>query len=195
MSPRKAVDEELGRDKIMQAARELFAEQGYRSVSMRGIAGKLGYSHGALYYHFKDKADLFSAMVIADFERLDERLEDVAAGRSDDPKETLERLFLAYIRFGFEHKRHYEVMFLLAESELNDAARTAKMRSYEKFAAFVTELLKELGSAESGTLMAPWSLFLSLHGFVAYYLHTDQTYDGMRGLAEKHARLLVRGTL
>ena len=58
MTPRKAVDNELTKEMIMDTARELFAEQGFQHVSMRKIAQSLGYSHGALYYHFKNKAEI-----------------------------------------------------------------------------------------------------------------------------------------
>lgn len=193
MSPRKAVEEELGKDKIMQAARELFVSQGYRSVSMRAIAGKLGYSHGALYYHFKDKAELFSAMVIDDFGRLNALLESIAdEDWSVRSGELLERVFVSYIRFGLENKPNYEMMFLVDESELNDQAKAAKMRSYEHFSTVVLQSLQQSGEAGGVSLRVPWSLFLSLHGFVAYYLHTDQSCENMEGLALQHAHLLVR---
>ncbi|TNJ62724.1 TetR/AcrR family transcriptional regulator [Paenibacillus hemerocallicola] len=193
VTPRKAVVEELDKEKIMQAARELFVTKGYRSVSMRGIAGRLGYSHGALYYHFKDKADLFSAMVMADFDRLNDRLDEAMAEHTDHPAATLERIFMAYIRFGLDHKPHYEIMFMLEQSELNDAARRAQMVSYDRFAAAVLRLLRDSGKPGGVPIAVPWSLFLSLHGFVAYYLHTEQTYDQLLGLAEQYVGLMVRG--
>jgi AcrR family transcriptional regulator len=193
MTPRKAVDEELDKEKIMQAARDLFVTKGYRSVSMRGIAGRLGYSHGALYYHFKDKAALFGAMVMADFDKLNDLLDEAMREHKGDPAATLEHIFMAYIRFGLDHKPHYEIMFMLEQSELSDAARRAQMASYDRFATAVLQLLRESGSTGDVPMTIPWSLFLSLHGFVAYYLHTDQTIDHLRGLAEQYVGLMVRG--
>ena len=58
MSPRKAVKQELTREMIMNVARNLFVQQGYQHTSMRKIATELGYSHGSIYYHFKNKAEL-----------------------------------------------------------------------------------------------------------------------------------------
>src|ERR1700751_6037572 len=43
------------RSRILDAARELFAEQGYDAVTMRGIAERIEYSPTAIYFHFKDK--------------------------------------------------------------------------------------------------------------------------------------------
>lgn len=53
-----------GRDsraQILQAARELFAEQGFDRASMRAIAGRAGVDAGLIYYHFEGKDDLLKA--------------------------------------------------------------------------------------------------------------------------------------
>ena len=66
--PKKAV---LGRPKnlekrqaILQAAAELFPQNGYDGVSMMEIADKAGVSKLTLYSHFTDKEDLFTQSVI-----------------------------------------------------------------------------------------------------------------------------------
>ena len=76
MSPRKSVLQELTREMIMEAARNLFVRNGYQHVSMRQIAKELGYSHGALYYHFENKAALFYALVEEHFFMLEKILFD-----------------------------------------------------------------------------------------------------------------------
>jgi AcrR family transcriptional regulator len=193
MTPRRAVPEELSRQKIMQAARELFVSQGYRAVSMRGIAKKLGYSHGAIYYHFQNKAELFSAMVVEDFQYLSGLLRDMLNGGAENSLKMLEQVFLAYIRFGLEHKPHYEIMFTLEESELKPSARDAKMKSYEEFASVIVKAMQEMGKPQQEQVMVPWMLFMSLHGFVSFYLHSPQTYDDVSKLAEGYAAFLVKG--
>ncbi|HEX2938441.1 MAG TPA: TetR/AcrR family transcriptional regulator [Ruminiclostridium sp.] len=51
------------RKKIADAARELFTEFGYKSVSMDQIAQKAGVAKGTLYLYFKDKNDLLNQLV------------------------------------------------------------------------------------------------------------------------------------
>ena len=108
MSPRKAVEQELTKEMIMTAARELFRKKGYQQVSIRQIASELGYSHGSIYYHFKNKADLFYAMIETDFKLLDRWLEDVM-NLNLDHQGKLREVLLAYIRFGLTHKSQYEM--------------------------------------------------------------------------------------
>jgi AcrR family transcriptional regulator len=49
------------RQKLITAARTLFAEHGYTAVSVDQIAARAGLTKGAVYYQFKDKRDLFRA--------------------------------------------------------------------------------------------------------------------------------------
>lgn len=47
---------------ILDAAAELFAQNGYDGVSMRAIARKVGVRESALYNHFQSKAELLEAL-------------------------------------------------------------------------------------------------------------------------------------
>jgi len=51
------------RRSILAAAQELFASQGYAGTSIADIAGRLGTSKAALYYHFQSKADILQALL------------------------------------------------------------------------------------------------------------------------------------
>lgn len=60
------------REVILSAAERLFVERGYRGISMREIADEVGVTKAALYYHFRDKEQLFVAL-------LDNVLDELAA--------------------------------------------------------------------------------------------------------------------
>jgi TetR/AcrR family acrAB operon transcriptional repressor len=51
------------RDKLLDAAEHLFQAQGVSQTSLQDIARRAGATRGAVYWHFKDKADLFNAMM------------------------------------------------------------------------------------------------------------------------------------
>jgi len=51
------------REAILTAAERLFVERGYRGISMREIADEVGVTKAALYYHFRDKEQLFVALL------------------------------------------------------------------------------------------------------------------------------------
>lgn len=71
------------RERILDIARELIAEQGYRAASISQIAGKLGTSKAALYYHFKSKEEILDALLsepLADFQELVRKAEEQPSG-------------------------------------------------------------------------------------------------------------------
>lgn len=47
---------------LLRAAHDLFATQGYSGTSTEAILAETGLTRGALYHHFRDKADLFAAL-------------------------------------------------------------------------------------------------------------------------------------
>lgn len=188
LAARKAVEQELTKEIIMETARDLFVSEGYQNVTMRKVAKVLGYSHGALYYHFRNKAELFYQLVALDFGLLDQKLEEVM-NEAGEPQQKLRNILLGYIEFGVTHPNHYQIMFLIQDDEMQNRLQQEPNRSYEKFASAVHSLC--------GNKMTPiliWSLFLSLHGFVAHYCkRPEQTYSDLEKLAESHVNFLLKG--
>ena len=116
-SERRAREREEIRSLILDAARELFAAQGYEAVTMREIAKRIEYSPTAIYFHFKDKESLLHEICDADFATLAAQLAETA--RIDDPIEKLRAVGLAYFRFGAEYPNHYRLMFMTPHPPLH----------------------------------------------------------------------------
>ena len=61
---RRTKEEALAtRHRLIDAAEVLFQSQGVSQTSLQQIAEQAGATRGAIYWHFKDKADLFNAMM------------------------------------------------------------------------------------------------------------------------------------
>ena len=63
---------ERTRARVLEAAEAVFTEQGYAKTSVGDIVGRAGYTRGAFYSSFRDKNDVFFAL-------MDERLEQRSA--------------------------------------------------------------------------------------------------------------------
>jgi AcrR family transcriptional regulator len=109
LARRKQQQEDL-RAKILDAARELFVNEGVEAVSMRKIADKIGYSATTLYNYFEDKESLLYALCDADFGTLQELFKKI--GKIADPIERMRKLGQAYITFALCYPSHYRLMFM-----------------------------------------------------------------------------------
>ena len=98
------------RDKILDAARELFVTEGYEGVSMRKVAEKIEYSPTAIYVHFADKNELFRELCHQDYARLAEVFRGSVT--SIDPIERLIHIGTIYAEFGIHNPNHYKFMFM-----------------------------------------------------------------------------------
>lgn len=114
ISYRRKYKEDLRR-MILDAARELFVTEGYDSFSMRKLAQKIEYSPGSIYLHFKNKEELFAAIVDESFGRLyraqcklDEQSQD------GDPIELLKKGLHLYVKFGLQNPNDYRFAFVLS---------------------------------------------------------------------------------
>ncbi|MES1980231.1 MAG: TetR family transcriptional regulator [Pseudomonadota bacterium] len=63
MVRRTKEDALVTRHNLLDAAELLFQAQGVSRTSLNDIAKEAGTTRGAIYWHFKDKADLFNAMM------------------------------------------------------------------------------------------------------------------------------------
>lgn len=62
----RALAKQRTREKVLAAARRLFAERGYEGATIRDIARAAGMSTGAVFASFTDKADLFGEILEAE---------------------------------------------------------------------------------------------------------------------------------
>lgn len=118
---RRQREKENLRQLILDTAREMFAEEGYASVSMRKIADEIEYSPTTIYLYFKDKNDLLRQICEETFAKLGKKLESIGK-KHGKTLESLRRGLRAYVEFGLEHPKHYEVTFMLPLTENLGAA-------------------------------------------------------------------------
>jgi AcrR family transcriptional regulator len=103
------------RTRILDAARELFADEGYDAVTMRRIAEKIEYSPTAIYFHFRDKEALIRELCDEDFGALAGQFQKIA--RIADPLDRLRQIGRAYVGFAMSHRNHYRLMFMTPHPE------------------------------------------------------------------------------
>lgn len=128
------------REKIINAAIEVVAEQGAKRFSLDAVAERAGISKGGLLYNFPSKSDLMKAMVARHVDGFSAHLEDaLATVREDGRPNAFARAYLSTFRDHICQKGRPPAGFLAAIAEepgLLDPVR-------EKNAAYLAQLRLE----------------------------------------------------
>jgi AcrR family transcriptional regulator len=96
---------------LIQGGLELIEEKGVRALTLSEIGTRLGVSRAAPYRHFKDKADLLSAISQAGFVEFRRVLETAKQSAGSGFAAQMDAMAVAYVRFANEHRAQFEVMY------------------------------------------------------------------------------------
>lgn len=155
---RDAAPGALTRERILEAAGEMFAERGIEAVSLRELTLKAGVNLAAVHYHFGSKEGVL-AEVFARSSRpiVKWRLELLSAVEKDDSGlPNLEQILESFLRPALQAGRRQNESFMQLRARLalerNDSVRrilgAAFDSSSRQFIAALAEALPELPSDE-----------------------------------------------
>jgi AcrR family transcriptional regulator len=153
------------RRKILDAARDLFARDGYEAVTMRGIAEAIEYSPTTIYNHFEDKDDVVKACCEEDFTQL---LGALSLQKPPaDPVEEIRQLGRAYAAFGLRYPNHYRFMFMTPNKNHDLEVESPGHRSFGLLQSTVERAVASGRFRKVDPDLAAQVLWSSLHGVVS----------------------------
>jgi TetR/AcrR family acrAB operon transcriptional repressor len=184
---RRTKEEALAtRHRLLDAAEILFLAKGVSHTSLQHIARQAGTTRGAVYWHFKDKADLFNAMVDRVTLPLEASLEFLA---HDEPATPLAhicnsiRQALLRIATDPQTRRVFEVATLKVEyiDELQ-AVRLRHLRVRDSFLEQIEHGLRASALDQAQVLRVPAATAaLGLHalidGLIQNWLLDNAAFD------------------
>lgn len=188
---------ERTRQRILRAALGCFAERGYAATAIQDIARAARVSKPALYYHFRDKADLFRALVTEAYEARQRRLQTALASARD-----IQTRLRAVMRSWFESFHENRQLLQLALATMfaapGDApagfdCRPLCRRNFD----LVCEAMRE--AQERGELnrwLSPRELAQAFFGLAHTYLAGSMIYEEEppgRDLADRLVNLFLSG--
>jgi AcrR family transcriptional regulator len=176
---RRERERDTVRTMILDAARSLFATQGYEGVSMRAIAEQIEYSPTLIYQYFKDKETLIKELCYADFAKLAEKLQ--AAMAISDPIERLQECGREYVRFAIAFPNHYRLMFMTPIPVHDDKEERETVQGKPESDAYALLITLVRMAAAEGRLKDPdadadlvaQTLWAGLHGVIALHIVLD----------------------
>ena len=166
-----AEEVELFRRDLCDVALRRFAEDGFASVTIRGLADELGCSHGRPYRYFTNKQDIFDTVRAHAYDRFAAAL-DLAAVNEPDPLERLRLMMAAYMRFAIDEPYAYRIMFELDQptGENVPIDQLAKrLRAWDVWQGEIRNAI-EAGRLEGSPSVAAHVFWAGVHGLVALHL-------------------------
>ena len=170
---RRAREKESLRQEILDAARELFVEEGYENVSMRKIAEKIEYSPTTIYLYFKDKAELLFSLTQESFAKLLQTLEAIP-DQHRDPLRVLKECGRAYIRFGLKYPNDYRVTFMmpvdLVQPRAHQYQGSTGERAFNHLREAVAECVRQKKFRRVDIDLTSQSLWAAMHGLTSLFI-------------------------
>ena len=84
------------RQKLLEVARELFAHKGLEATAMNDIAAASGRGRRTLYTYFRNKEEIYYAVIEEELERLSEKMDEVAV-MDVEPEEKIFTLIYTHL--------------------------------------------------------------------------------------------------
>ncbi|MFL7792440.1 MAG: TetR/AcrR family transcriptional regulator [Anaerolineae bacterium] len=110
---RRKREKEERRQSILQAAREVFFENGFHQATVEAVAERAEVSKGTVYLYFESKETILAHLLLEGLRELDRRLEEAYAVEEELPADDrLRRLGWAYFKFFRQEPRYFH--FLMA---------------------------------------------------------------------------------
>ena len=164
------------RAQILDAARELFVEQGYDKTSLREVADSVGVTKAALYYHFRSKEDLFVALL----EPLNEVGLDFVEELTGDDAERWAQGIEAFIDWMMRNRDLFELI------EHNEAAVTAMSHGDSDFSRTHQRFHDNVDAAlgAKGVPLARRVQLMCALGVAISFAHFGRPFDLDRDLEE-----------
>lgn len=151
------------RTRIIESATDLFANDGYAAVTVRGIAAETGLSSGAIYATFRGKADLLVEAVRASI------TEDLATLPASIVKKTLPEIDAYQFTISSSARRQRSRKLLLeaavaarTDDDVRDQLSTILQARVDDWTAAHTEWKRASGVARGTDMRALTTLLVSI---------------------------------
>jgi AcrR family transcriptional regulator len=163
-----------GREEILSAACAIGALEGWKAVTIRSVAQKLGYASPLLYEHFRDKEDLLTQIAVGALVQLEAKLtEKLPSERRTAAVIMVER----YWAFMLEHTQLYRLANGMDGVPID---KTIVSRSAQSLCKVIVEAVRPLlgkNAREADAQILADELWALLHGMAALYLDRAAPFE------------------
>jgi TetR/AcrR family acrAB operon transcriptional repressor len=202
MMVRRTRDEALAtRAALLDAAERVFCASGVTRATLGDVASAAGVTRGAVYWHFRDKGELFGAMCSRATLPMQSRLEQAADGDGDDAIATLREVSVRALREIASDPRTRAVLeILLCKSErltqTTDGAPHVDEMDRQCVCAVERIILRAIAQgrlpADTDSNLAAHLLQAFFHGVIQLWLTHPEAFD-LHAAAQAMVETMIAG--
>lgn len=182
------------RERIRRIAERQMATKGEAAVSLRSIAGEMGWTAASLYRYFGSKAELLAATRAAAYDRFSDAIE-AAYASSADMWERSRAIGDAYVAFAAEEPAAYKLIFAYeqGDGERTEELARAETRSRRTLTTYAREMV-EAGLLEGDPDVLAHVYWAALHGLVVLKMANKLAHSpSFEEIRRASNRLITRG--
>jgi AcrR family transcriptional regulator len=173
-------EKENRKNTILRAARRLFFDRGFKSVTVDNIAAKSEVSKGSIYLCFESKEEIYAQILISDNIALYERIKNFSAAEAS-ASQLLMEFARIYVDYFLNDNELFRILmtFMLQTGQMNltEKQNTELIRSTNENIKIISEIIqKGIDSGEFSPIgnirqmqNAIWGM---LNGVISLYVFT-----------------------
>jgi len=176
--PQRAAETEAT---IIEAAKNILAQDGLEALSMRAVGARVGLSATALYNYFENKQALVDRVVARGFRRFESYLCSAVEGIPTGRLERVRALGAAYIRFAMENEQYFKIMFTIQPEDPREIEELPGQGGRRIFRDSVADAIVAGEIREADPDLVALYLWSSVHGLATLSLACDFTGECLCG--------------
>ena len=176
---------------ILQNARKLFLEQGYKSTSIQSIATESGISKGAIYLYFSSKDEILLAIFRMIEEKVWTEIERINQNLSLSAKEKYRQQIITFYNEILENLQFNQMMLSESGVELSEA-----FYNYAREYRYKLQIVQEQSIINIyGEDLRPWigDIVISINGVMQEF-DASIVLDGLKLVSENLAEYICEVT-
>lgn len=201
ITERREAEKEAIRNKILDAAGRILAQDGYESLSIRKIANEIEYSPGIIYHYFKDKAEIIATVVDEGYGRILKKLSEVSVD-VENPDKSIENTLRAYIELMLETPEQFKAVMLndmpgVADKvNMLDEGISKERKSIQGLCRIVALGMEKGKFREMDVELTSQIIWTSTHGLLSrLILEKNIPQRQKERLINHHFKILINGLL
>jgi AcrR family transcriptional regulator len=196
---RAATQQAVGKDVIVETARELLRVTPWEQISLSAVAKAVGCDPALIRYYFGDLKGVFMAVAALLSDEMHTRARDAIADSTLPPRLRLRSLLRTYLDRFRANPHHHKLFVELVLQSQDRQGQSLRRSAIDQVFAEIEAALKGIAEAPGGRSIDPVFAYLSLFGMIEFFvtgrpIHfalRPADFDSVDATAERYLDFMV----